>query len=98
MLGGEAVEAGVEDQRLPAGRLVGLDLAEEDHVVAGVDAAGTTADEVRDGAFEHGRAVAGHRHPLELVAARGGELPRQVVLVGGEHVDREPVGLLERRE
>ena len=37
MLGGQPVEAGVEHQRLAAGSVVGLDLAEEDDVVAGLE-------------------------------------------------------------
>src|SRR6185503_6174231 len=54
VLGGEPVEPGVEDEGLAAGGVVGLHLAEEQHVVAGVDALGPAADEGRDGAVEQG--------------------------------------------
>ena len=77
----------------------GLHLAEEQHVVAGVEApvlAGeATAHGPRDRALDQRRASAaqgadGRRRTS--VATGGRELPRQVVLVGGQHVDGEPLG------
>src|SRR5512145_915017 len=84
VLGGEAVGAGVEDQRLAAGGLVGLDLAEEHHVVPGVDLLRLAADEVRHDSLQHRRLYAGggwclaEDDPLELLRTRGRELTRQV--------------------
>jgi hypothetical protein len=54
------------------------------------------AREPGDGALEHRHVAGPEADAVELVGAGGGELPREVVLVGGEDVDREAWRLLER--
>ena len=99
MLGGEPVEAGVEDEGLAAGGVVGLDLAEEHHVVAcsiRPRRSGSRRRQMRHRALEHRQAVSrGQADAVNLSGPEVGELAREVVLVGGQHVDREAGARLE---
>src|SRR3954453_2500422 len=79
VLRGQPVEPRVEYQRLATGRVVGLDLAEEHHVVARVHPLRGPAHEVRHRALQQRQAglLAG-THTFELVHTGRGELSRQV--------------------
>jgi hypothetical protein len=89
----------VEDERLALEGLIALDLADDEHVVDQLDLAHVPADEMGECAAEERDA----RRPLEggdareLVLRRRRELARQVVLVGGEHVDPEVRAAVEGR-
>jgi hypothetical protein len=90
----------VEDERVRAvATLAALDLADEDHVVALLVAAAVEALEQRRGAFEQ-RHAAHARAEGDAVEARhvlAGESHGELVLVGGEDVDRVVRAASERR-
>ena len=65
----DSIRTGVEHERLAVEDLVALDLADRDHVVAGVELAHVAADEMRERPVEqrHATDPLGGRHTRELV-------------------------------
>ncbi len=101
MCGYGAVVATVEEERAAAVGVVVLYLADKDHVVASFDTGDGAALEPCHRAVDQGQACdsLGEVEAGELVVCGGilrwrGELPREVVLVGGEDIDREVGGEL----
>ena len=84
----------------PLRALAGLDVADEQHVVAGAMARVVAALEPRDAALDQRRA--GPPEPIvdagEAVGVRPREPARELDLVAREHVDRVALGRLERGE
>ena len=93
----DAIASRTEDQRLALEALVVLDFADEDHVVTSVILLDVTTQEMSDGSLEHrhpGSAV-GAVHSREFVRNGFGELLREVVLIGRQHVDTKVAGVGE---
>jgi hypothetical protein len=94
------VAAAVEDEWMRAGAArARLDLADEDHVVAFLVAAAVEALEHRGSTFEqrHAARAEPKGNALEAVDVLAREAHREVMLVGGEDVDRVVRAALERR-
>ena len=79
--------------------LAGLDLADEQHVVAGAMPRVVAAFEPRDAAVDQRRIGAAQpvRDAVEAVGVRPREPARELDLVVREHVDRVALGVLEAR-
>src|SRR5690348_692530 len=81
----------MEDQGLAIGILVILHLAQKNHVVAAIVLANVAANEMSVHAAEQGHAggAFGKFNSGKLIRQRGGKLPRKMMLVASQHVNRE---------
>src|SRR5204862_3542937 len=99
VLGKVAVAAPEEEERAPVARLGVLDLADVDDVIAALERVDDAALDVPERAREDGRAEPAELElqAAELVPARGGEAPRDRLLVLGEDVEHEDPRVKEVR-
>src|SRR5579864_5098346 len=97
MTRGQAVAAGMKDQRLAVRVLVILNLAQEDYVVATIVLADVAANKVGVHAAQQGQAgrTLDKINLQEFVGQGSRKLARKMVLVGGQNIDRKMGGVGE---
>jgi len=91
MVCGDAVAAGVKDERLAVTVFVLLDLAQKDDVIASVVLSNFAANELGNHAVENRNAAStlAKVNSRKLIRQWGRELPRQVMLMRFQNVDGE---------
>lgn len=95
--GGDAIAAGVKDQRLAFTIFVFFYFTDQDDVIAAIVLADFPANELRDGPMENGRFAASFTafHADKFIRHGSGELAGEVVLFRFQHVYGEMRGSTE---